>query len=220
MSPTVRRILFAVLIAAVFFFLARHTHLFPTFKNPFREQAIVVDQTPLLVNEIRNIAQLMTVEAYNEVVVDSTRYPFGISPRIFNAIPGRPLSLLGGAQLVLIVKGKVIAGVDLKKLDSSNVQIKNDSLFVQLPRAQVLDVTTNPSDVETFIETGTWTEAAAVALQNKARNQLVQQALAQGALQQADSKARNLVYELLKNTGYKVVDVTTAIQINTPSGKQ
>jgi Protein of unknown function (DUF4230) len=219
MSPTVRRLLVAVFVAAVLFFLARHTSLFPTFKNPFREKAILVDQTPLLVNEIRDIAQLMTVEAYNEVVVDSTKYPFGISPRIFNAIPGHPLTLLGGSQLVLIVKGKVIAGVDLKTLDSNNVQIKGDSLFVQLPSAHVLDVITNPSDVETFIETGTWTEVASVALQNKARNQLVQQALAQGALQQADAKARSLVYELLKNMDYKAVFVTTAVQVNAPLGK-
>lgn len=219
MSPTVRRLLIAVCVAAVLFFLARHTNLFPTFKNPFRAKAILVDQTPLLVTEIRNIAQLMTVEAYNEVVVDSTQYPLGIAPRIFNAIPGQLLSFFGGAQLVLIVKGKVVAGVDLKTLDSNNVKIKNDSLFVQLPRAQVFDIITNPSDVETFIETGTWNEAAAVALQRKARSRLVQQALAQGALQQADAKARSLVYGLLKNTGYKAVFVTTGIQVNTPSGK-
>jgi hypothetical protein len=152
-------------------------------------------------------------------VVDSNRYLFGVPPRVFNALPGNPLSLFGGAQLVLIVRGKVVAGVDLQKLDTSHIKPRGDTLFIQLPRAQVLEVITNPSDVDIFIEKGTWNEAAATALQTKARTRLVQQALAQGALQQADARARELVYELFKNTKYKQVFVTTGIQFQTPSGK-
>lgn len=220
MTRMLRRLLFVALLFLVIIFLIRKTTVFPSLHDFFKPKPVVVDQTPLLVAEIRNIAQLMTVEAYSEVVVDSTRYPFGIPPRIFNAIPGNPLGLLGASKLVLIVRGKVVAGVDLKNLDQNNIRVKGDSLFVQLPRAQVLDVISNPSDVETFIEEGAWDERAATNLKIKARNKLVQQALAQGALQQADSKARSLVYGLLKNTGYKWITVTTSIQFNTPSGKQ
>jgi hypothetical protein len=162
----------------------------------------------------------MTLEAYNEVVVDSTRYPFGIPPRIFNAIPGNPLGLIGASQLVLIVRGKVVAGVDLGKLDTSHIRHRSDSLFIQLPPAQVLEVIINPSDVEMFIEKGEWNEAAATALKIQARTKLVQQALAQGALQQADTRARELVYGLFKNMNYKSVIITTGIQMTTPSGKQ
>src|SRR6478672_284964 len=215
MSPALRQLLIALLIVIALFFVARQVQNFPSFNNWFQPKPIVVDQTPLLVNEIKNIAQLMTVEAYNEVVVDSTRYPFGMPSKIFNTF-----RLPAASQLVLIVKGKVIAGVDLKNIDSNQVHVKGDTIFVQLPRAQVLDVITNPSDVETFIEEGKWEQSAATALQMKARNQLVKQALAQGVLPQADSKARSLVYELLKNLRYKAVIVTTAIQVNTPSGKQ
>ena len=220
MTRLLRRILILSLVLLAVVLLVRKTTLFPGLQNLFRPKPVQVDETPLLVTEIRNIAQLMTVEAYSEVVVDSTRYPLGIPPRVFNAIPGNPLGLLGASQLVLIVRGKVIAGVDLKNLDKNNIQIKGDSLFVQLPHAQVLDVITNPSDVETFIERGKWDAGAATVLKVRARNKLVQQALAQGALQQADAKARQLVYELLKNTGYKHITVTTAIQVNAPSGKQ
>jgi Protein of unknown function (DUF4230) len=215
-----RRLLIILLLFFVAVLLIRKTNLVPSLRTIFKPKAAVVDETPLVVAEIRNIAQLMTVEAYGEVVVDSTRYPLGIPPRVFNALPGNPLGLLGASQLVLIVRGKVVAGIDLKSLDKNNVHIKGDSLFVQLPRAQVLDVITNPSDVEPFIERGNWDERAATVLKVRARNNLVQQALAQGALQQADSKARELVYELLKNTGYKWIMVTTAIQPSAPSGKQ
>src|SRR6476469_6317164 len=131
MTRTLRRLLYLLLLIAIVLLVMRKTNLFPSFGNIFKPKPVVVDQTPLLITEIRNIAQLMTVEAYNEVVVDSTRYPFGISPRVFNAIPGNPVGLLGKSQLVLIVRGKVVAGVDLKNLNGNNVQVKGDSLFVQ-----------------------------------------------------------------------------------------
>lgn len=205
----------SVLLLLILIFLAwRYASPFSSFKNLFKPKPVVVDDALLVVTEIKNIAQLMTVEAYNEVVIDSTRYPFGVPPSVFNAIPGNPLGLLGSSQLVLIVRGKVIAGVDLKAFGQNNIRLKNDSLFVQLPSATVLDIITNPSDVETFMERGTWNEAAATTLKIKARNKLVQQALTQGILQQADGKARNIVYGFLKNLGYKTVTVTTAVQLN------
>lgn len=219
MTKTFRRIFILVAVIVILFFLATETSLFPSLKNVFQPKKVVVDETPLMVAEIKNIAQLMTVEAYNEVVVDSTRFPFGMPPRVFKAIPGNPLRFLGASQLVLIVKGKLVAGVDLKTLNKNNIQVRSDSLFIQLPRAVVLDVITNPSDVETFIERGDWNEAAATVLKIRARNRLVQQAIAQGALQQADAKARQLIYGLFKNAGYKSVIVSTAIQINNLPGK-
>jgi hypothetical protein len=220
MKRTLRLVLYFVSIVAGLFFLARHTTLFDGLKNIFKPAPVLVDETPLLVAQIKNIAQLMTVEAYNEVVVDSIRYPFGIPPRVFKAIPGNPLAFFGASQLVLIVRGKVVAGVDLQKLDTSNIRLKGDSLLIQLPRAAVLDVITNPSDVETFIEQGDWDQPAATALTLQARDRMVQQAVAQGALQQADARARHLVHELFKNAGYKNVFVITALQVTAPSGKQ
>jgi hypothetical protein len=220
MNRTVRRLFSGLLLLILFFFLARHTNLFPAFKNPFKPKPILVNETPLLVTQVKSMAQLLTMEAYNEVVVDSVRYPFGVPPRILGAIPGNALSLFSGAQLVLIVRGKVVAGVNLQALDSNHIKVRGDSLFIQLPPTRVLDVITNPSDIEIFIEKGTWNEAASTALKQKARNQLVQQALAQGVLQQADARARQLVYELFKNTKYKQVFVTTGIQVRPPSGKQ
>jgi hypothetical protein len=113
----------------------------------------------------------------------------------------------------------VRAGVNLEQIDERSIRIKGDSLFVQLPPAVVFDIITNPSDVETFIEKGAWNPAAATALQAKARQQLVQQALARGLLQQANSNARQLIHGLLKNSGYAYIQVTTAPQVHPSSGK-
>lgn len=220
MMKLVRRIFILCITVLLILFIVRRTTLFPSLRNFFKPKEIVVDQTPLVLTQLKNIAQLMTVEAYNEVVVDSTRYPLGMPPAILKRLPLNPLSFFGVSQLVLIVRGKVVAGVDLQTFSKAHIRFSSDSLFIRLPRATVLDVITNPSDVETFVEKGTWDVGAATALKRKAQVRLVQQALAQGALQQADAKARQLVYELLKNAGYKTVIVTTALQLSNPSGKQ
>ena len=220
MTRAIRRLLSFLLIFGAVFFLARYTPVFNPLKTIFKPAPVAVAETPLFVTEIKNIAQLMTIEAYNEVVVDSTRYPFGIPPQVAKRLPVNGLQFLGAAQLVLIVRGKVVAGTDLQRLDTSAFRIKGDSLFIQLPPAALLDVITNPSDVETFIEKGSWNEAAAAALKTRARAELVRQALAQGVLPQADARARQLVHGLLKNTGYKTVVVTTAVRLAAPSGKQ
>jgi hypothetical protein len=220
MRKTLRRFLIITAAILLVLLLVQRTTLFPSFKNVFKPNPVVVDERPLLVTQVKNIAQLMTVEAYNEVVVDSTRYPMGIPPQVFRRMPLNPLQFLSAAQLVLIVRGKVIAGVDLKSFDRNNIRVHGDSLFIQLPHAAVFEVITNPSDVETFIEKGDWDAAAATTLKIRARNQLVLQAIAQGALRQADAKARQLVYTFFMNAGYKYVVVSTGIQQQTPSGKQ
>lgn len=220
MRRTIRRLTYAFLMGAAVYLLWRHTPLFTPLKNLLKPAPVAVDESPLLVTQVKSMAQLMTVEAYNEVVVDSTRYPFGLSAGVAKRLPVSPLKFLGAAQLVLIVKGKVIVGTDLQTLDTADIRVRGDSLFIRLPRAAVLDVITNPSDVEVFSEQGTWSEAATTALKMQARAEMVQQAMAQGALQQADARARQLVYELFKNTRYKNVVVTTAIGMATPSGKQ
>jgi hypothetical protein len=219
MAHPFRRFLGLFLILAVLLLLLRKTEVFDSLKKAFAPKKITVDETPLLVTQIRSIAQLLTIEALNEVVVDSTRSPFGLPPEVLKNLPATPLRFLGASQLVLIVRGTVRAGVNLEQIDETHIRIIGDSLFIQLPPAVVFDIITNPSDVETFIEKGEWTPAAATALQAEARQQLVQQALARGLLQQANSNARQLVYGLLKNTGYAYIQVTTAPQVNPSSGK-
>jgi hypothetical protein len=213
------RFVFPFLLPVVLLLLLRKTEAFNSLKNVFAQKEIKVDETPLLVTQIKSIAQLLTIEALNEVVVDSTRSPFGLLPEVLKNLPTTPLRFLGASQLVLIVRGTVRAGVNLEQIDERSIRIIGDSLFVALPPAIVFDIITNPFDVETFIEKGEWNPAAATALQAKARQQLVQQALAQGLLQQANNNARQLIYGLLKNTGYAYIQVTTAPQVHPSSGK-
>jgi hypothetical protein len=125
MAHRFRRFLVLFLILAVLLLLLRKTEVFDSLKKAFAPKEIKVDETPLLVTQIRSIAQLLTIEALNEVVVDSTRSPFGLPPEVLKNLPATPLRFLGASQLVLIVRGTVRAGVNLEQIDEKkHIRIK------------------------------------------------------------------------------------------------
>lgn len=202
MTRSLRNIAFVVLAALAAIWLLSRSDVFTKLKNPFAAQPITIDNTPLLVKNVRSIAQLMTIEFYDEVVVDSTN----ISTKM---LPLPPFVFPVKQSLVLVVKARLIAGLDLSRLDSSNFSGNLDSLHIALPKAKILEVIVNPTDVETFSEEGTWNQKAVTALKEKAQYRITKNALNQGVLRRSDEKARNLVEQLMVNAGYKKVAVTT-----------
>ena len=89
----------------------------PSFKNIFKPQPVTIDNTPILITEINELAQLCTITAFDEVVADSV--VIKIKSPVETLIPD--LSVFGnlpitGKRIVIIGKGKLIAGADLKKL--------------------------------------------------------------------------------------------------------
>ena len=110
-------------------------------------------------------------------------------------------------KLVIIGRGKVIAGTDLKNVPEKNIQVTGDSIHVILPHAKILQTIMNPSGFETFTEQGTWNEDAVTALKIKIRNAISQHALQQNILQQADARCKNIMETFLKNTGFKKIQI-------------
>lgn len=202
MTRSIRNLALALLAVVAVLWLLRRTDLLPGWKNPFVANPITIDNTPLLVNNIRSIAQLMTIAYYDEVVVDSIQ-------NNTRMLPLPPFVFPVKQSLVLVVKGKLVAGLDLSGLDSTHFSGTTDSLHVVLPKAKVLEVIVNPMDVVTFSEEGNWNQQAVTALKAKAQYRITQHALNQGVLRRSDEKARNLVEQLMVNAGYKKVVVTT-----------
>jgi Protein of unknown function (DUF4230) len=205
----VRRPLVLVLLVVAIIFLLQKIQWLPSFKDLFKSQPVLIENTPLVIQEIKSIAQLYTAQLYAEVVADSTiLYTTGIANTTIRALglPGFPVP--ESKKLVLIVKGKVIAGVDLQKLDSSRVQTFGDSIAIQLPPAKIIDILTNPSDIETFIEEGTWTEAERTAVKNKARNILQAEALRQNLTNKANDQARLVLEDFLRLSGFSKINLS------------
>ncbi|MEO7264096.1 MAG: DUF4230 domain-containing protein [Ferruginibacter sp.] len=162
-------------------------------KNIFSSKPVTIDETPILIKEIRSLGQLITASFYDEVVVDST---------IKNYIGPIPTA---SSQLVIIARGKVLAGIDLKTLEDRAVTVRKDSVWMQLPPAKILDVIINPGDYETFEETGNWSPESVTSLKLNAKTIITARASNKNILDKANSKAKSVIEDFLHAAGFKII---------------
>ena len=208
MRKIVRRYLLIAVIAVVAILLLLKTNWFDSLKNIFKAQPVVIDNTPILIKEINELAQLCTITAYDEVVVDSTViHPKSAVEMIlpdFSKFSGLPVT---DKRIVLIGKGQITAGVDLKKLQPQHFFIHEDSIALKLPSPEILDAIINPSGFETFDEMGEWSSEAVNAVKVKARNKMIERALQQKILEKAGQRSVTLMENFLRSAGFKKVTV-------------
>ena len=178
--------------------------------NIFKSSPLKIDDTPVLVKEINAITELSTISVRDEVVVDS----FIVDPAAvaLRAITGISTNPFGSPfpHIVIIAKGEVICGTNLKKLNDSAVKVFDDSVSVIIPKAEILDVIINPSGFETFIEEGKWSDAAITNLKVKAREKMKNRTVSRGTLADADKRAVLLISNMLTALGYKKISVQTS----------
>jgi hypothetical protein len=187
--------------------LLMRINVLPSLGNIFSRKAILIDNTNILIREIRPLAQLVTVAAHEEIVLDSIKYHEpGLANKFLRLTTPLPVSLQYD-ELVLIVRGKVMAGIDLEQLRLADVSVSKDSVSITLPAATVLDVIMNPSDVETFSEKGEWEAEEVTILKESARTILRQRALKQGLLQKANLQATLILKNFLQAAGFKKIQV-------------
>lgn len=193
------RLLLVVILAASAWYLLAKADWLPSLGELVRPKAVRIDETPVVVAEIRKLAEWTTIVAYDEVVEDTMRTES--SPN--------PLSALSGPdRLVLVVKGTVRAGTDLAAMGEGDVTRIGDSVAVTLPPARIIDVSVNPSGVETFMESGQWPGEAFERVKIKARDRIRDRALQQGILSRADRRAAMLMENLLRQSGFEKTGVT------------
>lgn len=183
----------------------------PSLKNIFRPQPVTIENTPILIKEINEMARLCTITVFDEVVADSAvikmKSPVDMLLPDFSGFANLPVT---GKRIVIVGKGMVVAGVDLKKLNERSVVVEGDSVSLTLPAAEITDVIMNPSDFEIFSETGEWSSEAVTAVKVKARNKMIARALDRGILGQANTRSTALLENFLRGLGFKKVQVQTA----------
>ncbi|MCW3079853.1 MAG: hypothetical protein JWR87_1283 [Segetibacter sp.] len=202
-ASIVTKIIFAFVC---YWFLTRV--VIPYMKTIFTSKEISIDQTPILIKEIKSIGQLITYTSFNEVVADTTIKTKGSAfVNTFNRFTPVPILPSADKQLVIIGRGKILAGINLSLLTDSGVTVKNDSVWVDLPAVQILDAILNPSDFETFVEKGEWSNNEVILVKAKARRKMIAHAIQQNILPKADAKAKMIMENFLHNMGYKHVEV-------------
>ena len=183
-------------------FILGRLDILPGIDDLFTKKHLKIDETPILVKEIRGLAEMTTVTSFDEVVVDSVfADPAGILLRSITGIGD------GYNSLVLVVSGKVVAGTDLSALTDSSFYVFKDSVRLTLPGAKVLQVTVNPSDVSTFKEEGKWTTDAFEKVKIKAREKMRDRAMQQGIIGRADKRSVAIMERFLSQAGFKKVKI-------------
>jgi hypothetical protein len=196
----------ALLLSGIY--IMQRIDLIPSFADIFKSQPVQIENSVILVKEINNLAQLITISAYNEIAIDSTKSGWKLfnNPLIPNLL-NLPNIKEPDNRLVLIGKGKILAGVNLAKLTATDVFVKDDSVSVTLPKAEILQVILNPSGFEVFEESGTWTDDEVKAVKIKLRDKLVANAMQQNILLKADTRAITIMENFLRAAGFKKVRV-------------
>ncbi len=199
---------YSLIVVSVLFiiFLFQKINWLPSFKNIFASQPVVIEETPIIIKEINTLSQLITITYADEVVMEESRPGKGI-PSIMSAGIGMVL-VPSTDRIIIIGRGKVLAGIDLKKLNEKDIHTAGDSIHVNLPAAQILNTIINPSGFETFDEKGDWNEEAVTALKIKIKNELTKRALQQNILKQSEERSINIMEIFLKSTGFKKANIT------------
>jgi hypothetical protein len=155
--------------------------------------------TPAVVEKIRQLSRLETVDYSIDKIVEGSRQ----NPYLPN--------FLVGDKLLLVAHGDVIAGVDLGQLQASDVAVDGSHVKVRLPQAQVLSTRLDNAHTRVYSRsTGVLVEAdpeLESEVRRAAEDQFTEAALADGVLDKARQNARASVSALLRGLGFQQVDV-------------
>jgi hypothetical protein len=195
-------ITFIVLI--LLYLLFRSLNLLPDFKGWFKSQPVKIANTPILIENIRDLAELTTIASFDEVVL--TKQGENEGTIIGNILRNRSLNATE-KKIVLIAKGRIFAGVDLKLLKENAIFVKKDSVSLRLPNARILDAIVNPSDCEIFTETGNWTNIEINQLKSEARKTMFERATDRNILGKAETKSRMVMEGFFRSLGYKKINI-------------
>lgn len=170
--------------------------------KPGSNDELEIENTPMRVEMIRNIAEIATISYKDEVVADTVEFYKDAQEQFTGTLEKLtdPHDFKYGIRsewikrrLTLIVQGEIRYGFDLTHFDLRTQE--NDSvLTVMLPQPIVTDIIVTPSSTEVFLENGHWRDYEVRQLHNKARRKLIQ-----GAVQlKLEQKARDNMESLLK----------------------
>lgn len=158
---------------------------------------ISVDQ-PTVIRQIRALQRLETISyTMDKIITGERENP--VLPRF-----------LAGDRLLLVVHGEVIAGVDLSRLQPSDVTVNGQSVSIHIPRADILTTRIDSAKTRVYSrDTGLFTTPDP-NLESEAREEAERQlrlaALQDGILATADKNARQTLTAMLSSFGFKTVE--------------
>jgi hypothetical protein len=159
-----------------------------------------------IIHEVRSLARLETIEYTVEKVITADN--------------GQVFSLLFGDRLLFIAYGRVIAGVDLSKITTSDLSMQNNTLYIRLPSPEIFVATLDNEKSYVYDREQGLFNHGDVNLETQARqaaeSEIVKAAIADGILDQALENAEDYLERLLGSLGYQEI-VFQSVTIQTPT---
>jgi hypothetical protein len=171
-------------------------HLLGMFRSG--QTSINVSQ-PTVVRQIQRLQRLETVTYTMDKIISGERDN-----------PYLP-KFLAGDRLLLVVHGEVIGGVDLAKVQPSDVVVHGEAITFHLPQAEIFSTVIDNAKTRVYSrDTGLFTSPdpnLESEVREEAERQLQQAALQDGILKTADQNARNTLTSMLKGFGFVQIDI-------------
>jgi uncharacterized protein (UPF0333 family) len=142
---------------------------------------IIVDPVTYITN-VQSLARLETIQYSVEQVVTCEINQTG------------PLSVFLGDKVLFVGHGLVIAGIDMEKIQASDMRLGGDTLYVRLPPAEIFVATLDFAGTDLNLET---------SCRQAAEDKIRQSVLEDGILTQAQTNAENYLFKFFSSLGYK-----------------
>lgn len=160
---------------------------------------IVSNQGPAVISSIQRLQRLETVSYSMDKIVESAKES--------DYLP----DFLAGDRLLLVVHGQVLAGVDLGKLQTSNVSTTEHSVHVHLPDPEIFVVNLDNAGTHVYSRTTGLLVPEDANLETetrmKATEQIRQAALDGGILNKARDNAKATITTMLQGMGFQQITV-------------
>ena len=150
------------------------------------------------INEIHALARLETIQySVSQVVSHEVNQEHPLSTYLF------------GTKLLLQIHGSVIAGIDMEKIQPSDMRLQDGVLYVNLPPAEILAVTLDTNQMEVYtVQEGIFVDIDpnyVIQSLGVGQDRIMSVALDDGILVQAQRNAEVYLLRFFNALGYKIV---------------
>ena len=176
-----------------------------------KKDELSIDNTANVVTEIKKISEFTSACYYEEIILQESKASSVVDNSAGKTVAGwfgKDSKDLMSDQLVIVANGTVRAGFRLDQLDEDKITITGDTLSLILPKAEIFDVIVNPSDFDIYIEDGTWDHEKVVEVENRAIDQVKNDAIKEGILEKATETGIKRLTEMFKAFGFSEVMIT------------
>ena len=154
---------------------------------------------PTVVRQIQQLQRLETVNyTMDKIISGEHENPY---------LP----KFLAGDRLLLVVHGEVIGGIDLGKVQPSDVSVRGHAISLRIPAAEIFSTRIDNAKTRVYSrDTGLFSSPdpnLESEVREEAERQLQQAALQDGVLKTAEQNALSTLMGLLKGLGFEQVQI-------------